>query len=529
MTPPIIQKINNPRSRSNEEILALLGEAEDRFAVDQWIAHGVHLWPLIRYQIATENHRLAKISPPNDSAAPEGFVARKLRPLRPLLAMGQGLRAGVRASLVADRAHNDWPVRSVDALLYGDGCSITQLDGQWYDRFCDPLHTALERRNRTALTWQPLHTYYVPRTTRSAFIQPFIDSVLLAARIEKAADQTLHPGGTPISELSEMLTWIRARAPEFTLYTEQQYAGVALYTARFAKSYRPLLERIKPKVAFKVCYYGVEGMGFVMACRALGIPVVDLQHGVAGAQHFAYGGWRKVPPQGYETIPTHFWCWSDADRDAILQWNGPDHGHVPLVGGNPFLSAWVRGDRTLVAASEARLAPVLAQSKGLTQALWTAHGFEDQAMIEQIAQLVHDTREHTHWWLRMHPVRAHRRSDFAEALAKTQGRYNLAEANELPVYPLLRVMDVHLTEVSSTTLEAAAFGVPTVLVCPSEVGLYAELVATGWAKVVHDMSAVSQAVTEQIRDRERLRSIRAKSIPQSEEAMEQTLTQLGLT
>ena len=49
------------------------------------------------------------------------------------------------------------------------------------------------------------------------------------------------------------------------------------------------------------------------------------------------------------------------------------------------------------------------------------------------------------------------------------------EATRLPLYALLRHMNVHLTEISSTVLEADQFGVPSVLCHPTGVDYYAPL------------------------------------------------------
>jgi hypothetical protein len=47
-----------------------------------------------------------------------------------------------------------------------------------------------------------------------------------------------------------------------------------------------LLKRIRPKVAVLVTSYGKED--FIEACKSLGIPVIELQHGVIGRFHLAY-------------------------------------------------------------------------------------------------------------------------------------------------------------------------------------------------------------------------------------------------
>src|SRR5262249_38587296 len=47
-----------------------------------------------------------------------------------------------------------------------------------------------------------------------------------------------------------------------------------------------------PKVGFVVCYYGLPGLGFMLACRRRGVLTVDLQHGAVRDTNAAYAPWR---------------------------------------------------------------------------------------------------------------------------------------------------------------------------------------------------------------------------------------------
>src|SRR5207253_11421849 len=89
---------------------------------------------------------------------------------------------------------------------------------------------------------------------------------------------------------------------------------------RMASFFRPRLERLRPSLAFVVNYYDARCMALILACRELGIRSVDIQHGVQGELHGAYGSWRRVPAGGYAVLPSIFWCWSGDEARTLRAW-----------------------------------------------------------------------------------------------------------------------------------------------------------------------------------------------------------------
>jgi sugar phosphate isomerase/epimerase len=87
--------------------------------------------------------------------------------------------------------------------------------------------------------------------------------------------------------------------------------------------------------------------------------------------------------------------------------------------------------------------------------------------MPKIFDLIRESPSAWRWWLRLHPCRLHEREEIRSVLTE-RGLHNvlLDQATDLPLYALLRHMDVHLTEWSSVLLEAESFGVPSVVTHP---------------------------------------------------------------
>ena len=97
-----------------------------------------------------------------------------------------------------------------------------------------------------------------------------------------------------------------------------------------ASYFKRVLARVRPKLVFVTCWYATESMACILACNELGIPSIDIQHGIQEF-HVAYARWNRVPNGGYELLPTYFWCWSEAEASVIRGWAGDLSAHQPIV------------------------------------------------------------------------------------------------------------------------------------------------------------------------------------------------------
>jgi len=414
------------------------------------------------------------------SASPDAPKKRPLpAPVRTAIDVAKSGLGSLRAQ-VDDRAAFDRP-RPIDALLYSDGASFTRLDGKYYERFCDPIGERLTAMNRRWQIVTPLNRYLVPRHSPSVFIQPRLEAARMRAGVMARLPGRPRPS---LEGYDDALAQMKRIAPDGHFPDVRRLASLVAYLQSFQKVYARLLDRTRPRAVFIVCYYGVEPMGLVRECRARGIATIDIQHGTISKTHWAYTHWNRLPPGGYELLPNWFWVWAPSDAETISAWANASHGaHQAVVTGNPFLEDWRDGAHPRVVRYLRRIDEIVAPAGRRRKIIYTMNGYESAAQLEALGEAVSRSRDTFFWWVRQHPAVQQRRESLEQALRpENAGNYAIDDGVELPLYAVLREMDGHVTEASSTTIEAASFGVPTVLLSREEAVMYERLIAEGWAR-----------------------------------------------
>ena len=87
-----------------------------------------------------------------------------------------------------------------------------------------------------------------------------------------------------------------------------------LVALAFEAMYGEMLDRVRPKAVFLVCYYHPPMNGLMLACHKRDVACVDVQHGKQGRYHGAYTHWSAAPEDGWAMLPSHFWCWGTPTR-----------------------------------------------------------------------------------------------------------------------------------------------------------------------------------------------------------------------
>lgn len=459
---------------TNDDLVRLYVLIESRIAVDEWVVDGIRIWPLVRAQIMIDNFFMYR------RKRQEGAKRRRL-PLGPLEGVARHGAAAARA-MWRDRDRND-RLHEVDALLYSDGVSFLKLNGRHYDRFCDPLRERLTAKGMRSLMLTPLGRCHTPRHGPSVFVQPAIDLAhlhgIVASRVRRSPELR-------IDGWEEAMALAREAFPSVRLREASHFARATTYVRSFDKLYDRILARTRPSVIFIVSYYGAEAMALIRACRRRGIATVDVQHGCINDAHWAYARWTRLPREGFELLPSYFWVWSTTEEAVIRSWSDRSHGaHAPLVGGNLFLAMWRDGSSPIVAGIDARVMAIQDRAPGHRHVLYTTNGFETEAELARLRGAIERSRDDLFWWVRLHPAAP----DSRELVERELGRgvatnYRVDDGKDLPLYGVLRHVSAHVTEASSTVIEAAALGVPTVLLSRREAVMYEDLLTRRWALVI---------------------------------------------
>jgi len=444
--------------------------------VTEWQVSGVDVWPVLRTAVLQRAVR-AKLLQESAVSRWQNRVREQTRcaALHTVgdFALQRLLNVGTR-----NRSVESGAVAPADALLVGNSGAAFRLGRNIVQPHLDPMRIALAAEGGRSTTW-------ICNVSRRA---PVIEDALLPGTYGvgdalSASRAIHHPRLAALTGLlphfAQWLAEIRALGFCGALYEPLLRAEVAAVLSVSA-SLRSLLQRIGPKI---VAMYNADctlGYAVAYAARSLRIPFVEVQHGVQGPAHHSYQ-WPEIPPAGFNCLPSAYLCWSDREQQAILDW-GERAGVKAFVAGHswrhigPALEAAAQGpfaDATADArtAYQASAGQVDVITAGKRNVLLTTAPSEIPPWVGQLVEQLPES-----WQLlwRLHPRDALNSGALARAQAEVDGRANVADATLAPLDILLDAVDVHLTQASAVTLEAAAYGVPTVVTSPLGLELFAD-------------------------------------------------------
>jgi UDP-N-acetylglucosamine 2-epimerase len=225
-----------------------------------------------------------------------------------------------------------------------------------------------------------------------------------------------------------------------------------------------------------VCYYSTPGFAMIKACKELNIPVIDIQHGIQGDHHYAYGSWEKYDLEGSESLlPDIFYLWSKDEAESIGKWKNNDIR--VFIGGNDYLDMWRYGDINEISENIERLQEKYDLEKYKKIILYTLSGFDvvNQSIIEAINKSPKDW----FWFIRMHPKRTDLIPFWREELKECNCDYAIKDIEKEPLYLLMKLSDIHLTERSSTVMEAEKFGLHSIVTEEESKGLFKQYIDSG--------------------------------------------------
>ena len=266
-----------------------------------------------------------------------------------------------------------------------------------------------------------------------------------------------------------------------------------------ARLFRVILKKISPKVVFLGVFYSAEATALTFACRRLGIPVVDVQHGKQGLYEPMYGYWSVIPENGYSILPDYFWQWGGASvRQTASTLPEKTNRPAPIVGGNLWMGAWRQSKSGRLSPEPARLFSRLKTAK--KRILITLQTFENP-LLESWRDAMARAPADWLWLVRLHP---HRRAVDSPAIISILNvlgvsSYDIDDASAAPLYPLLAECDLLVTAFSSVAYEAHAFGIPAVVMHANARELYAADLQEGifhFAETADELLALAEAAPD---------------------------------
>jgi hypothetical protein len=438
-------------------IKEIICEIEVRFPVKDWTVEGVSVWPLIR--IDNYMKMSAKALETNPVKTRTFHYAKFVifNILKFTFSRSQSLSKRIKRT-------------NYDTFILGDTSSYIDLEGKTYHRFSDPLRTTLSKNGSKCLVTNLGHGKKQELYADAYFLQAKIDWIIIKARIRLFRGNRSIENHLPRYDTFRKDVFVRSVLP--SIPTEKELQNRIDKILALKRFFLKLLKLSDFNCAFIVNYYQDTGFAFILACRELGIKTVDIQHGVQGELHLAYGSWTNLPKMGYNVLPNVFWVWSEKEKAALTALLNLKGAHKAYVGGNLFMNIWHDDHNVLVKRFDQKVLQLLSTKKK-NILLTLSPGAESQHMMGDTWKVIKATQSKYNWLIRLHPSMMHEIDAYPD---KVYGHgiehFNLKEASSLPLYALLRHVDLHITAQSSTVIEASEFGVPSIVTSDYGMSLY---------------------------------------------------------
>lgn len=408
----------NRKLRSEPEVAAMLAEVESRYDLFSIAVDGISLWRLLRFEVALQlqNLGLSRISMGRTAllkSLPRA-AAQYLFTQRGFRYLGKTSNSGLRG--LDDRGHFDI---YFDDLIDGvpGGAKLSSLDAGGYEV-----------------------------NERGAYRKPVFDdtSVIVASAIlgRIGASRATAPA---FSELSGILAG-ELDLPEFTSsHIARKYK---VFVARRAL-YRRILKRLGAR---SVLAANTGQFALCMAARDIGIPFVEMQHGLFTSSH-------------PDCLPA---CAMDASTDIML----PD---ILTVYGD--YAAGLIADTAIARTGKVRAVgnPAIEKGRDLRARSFkpdrqnpvitlTAQGIGDKETAHFLATFLRHVPGDLTLNIRLHPG-YDSRGDFERSGVLADPRVRLMPGQSTPAtHEVIALSDLHISVFSTCHYDALGIGTPTMVI-----------------------------------------------------------------
>lgn len=440
-------------------ILYFLNQLEKEFPVSEWKLFGFHIWPVLRVSLGLKLSQQSFLKEKNQlTSSNSSIISDSI----------QTIFNSVYNS-IADSTNNQSLRNKYDVVfLNASSTRYYKLGNNWFNPFSDSFINHLEKENISSLVLEyPDNNKKIPRYRPSKFIGTGINlmnlNVLFQKRFEKA--EHFKPEG-----FDNFLKRVNLPSDFFL----KKILRVLNYSILFEK----ILKKTQPSLVIVEGYYSYIAMGLLLAAKKSGIKTIDIQHGVQSENDLLFSNWTNIPKGGYELLPDVFWCWSNVEKENIDKWTvKSDNLFLSFAGGNPVLE--INDDDENIKSFQQEI--LTEKNKNLKNILYTHQAsFE---ISELLFKVIQSSPKNWKWWFRFHPQYPEAQSKVLAKLAKYNFKNVITESvTEYPLPLLLKNMDLHVTEFSSTVLEAEMLGVPSILLTETGADLFNKQIESGIAK-----------------------------------------------
>ncbi|AFZ49069.1 UDP-N-acetyl glucosamine 2-epimerase [Dactylococcopsis salina] len=448
-----------------QRAIEIITTLEKEFDVNSLKCEGIKVWPLIRQAIWKQ-----VCQPHNNFMSSNQRLARVKNHLRPLKQRVFNFSPPFSEYQQNSQLRNASPV---DVVFFSRAEDHTDLiNGKLINRHLDPIIQLIETIPNVDYLKLELFTNKLTSEKNPRFCQ---------TKVLKQFLNFLKPLQSNSIQNFKGFKQMALKASGIEL--KEEYFLNQIYLIRqYELFYFNILSKINPSQLFLVCYYYLQAMALISACKKLNIKTIEVQHGKQGKYHGMYTHWTQIPEDGYEFLPDYFWSWGQESKENIEKWHPKFcNRHQPIVGGNCWLANWINGEGYKLGSDVDNFISSL-NNKYRKVILVTLQRFKKLTEIipEFLAQAMLESSDNWIWLVRLHPLQRNRLEEIKNYLNQFGiNNFEIEKSTSVPLYALLKHSHNHITCWSSVCYEALLFQVPTIIIHSTGLQIYQQYINEG--------------------------------------------------
>lgn len=425
---------------------------EKSVEVDNWEVSGIKVWPLVRIHLNFSIDAMSK------STLTPGY--RKT---------GKHISGFYKCIfiLVYFFRSLEYLYKKVDILfITSSRRKHSQIEGKWFNNQVDPILPILKKKciKYQILEYDTDYEFRLPGREKSKNITL---NYLINTIKAKIYEPKIEINNTTRINLTKIKAILKDAGVDHQVINENLFKRKLSQLIVNSNYFRKVLNKTKPKL---VVGSNAE-LALHLACSYQNILCADFQHGYQGEFHGGYANWSKIPENGFELLPDIYFVWGEEEKNVIDKWsNGTSHKAIII--GNPL--SYFYSNYISHCGSEFR-----EKYKNKINILISLQ--TDRGLLDLYKSLLDYESDKLFWWVRWHPcMLKEEKLSIQRSLEQLRNcNFSLDIASETPLYELLPIIDMHISENSNVVNDCLHFNIRSIVTHPSGAQFFKDEISRG--------------------------------------------------
>ncbi|MFM7023636.1 MAG: hypothetical protein ACKOXB_11735 [Flavobacteriales bacterium] len=259
-------------------------------------------------------------------------------------------------------------------------------------------------------------------------------------------------GINEMNGMKELIAELEQSPLGVTITMGTMYERIGLMACKI-QFFKKLFRAKKPRAIFLYSFYMDSYLAIVYAARSLGIPVIEIQHGLIKPWHFAYSHWNQSERKSIFFLPDY--CLThDEETARLINETSGQHTQAHYIGNFNLIEELRQRKehtQTLLSKEDPKEEHILVTTSG-----------NDFLPAELSAAIAADSKYI--WHIKLHPrytldtLYARYKTTFTGSNVRIYYNENVS------VYDFFQLCKVHITENSYVAIEAEAAGLKNIII-----------------------------------------------------------------